>query len=971
MAVGRLQSVLSLLRRRVGAAPDAAVSDGQLLQRFLQHQDEAAFTTLMQRHGPMVMGTCLRLLHDDHLAEDVFQATFLVLVRRAASIQKQDSLASWLCRVAHHLSLTARTQAARRQTHESRAIPMTDCESIPDVDRQETRRLLDEEVQGLPAKLHAPVVLCYLEGKTYEEAAQQLAWPLGTVKKRLAQGRDRLRQRLTRRGVVATAVAVEAMLGEHAMAAVPGGVMDRTVAAALQLAAGKTLAAAAVSAPVAALADGMVKTMFIVKVKLAAAVVLMVAALAAGAGLVLVEGKDAEAPLPEETPVAADSKPQAGLDAKGEPLPEGAILRLGTLRFRHKGVVSGVGISADEKHVITTASGTAGVTVWDAATGREVRQLQHKAWFGALSVALRGTIVAATGFEKTVVWDFTTGKILAEFEGHGCSHWGIALSPDGTLLATSGGGWWGGRDGKLRKEDFSIRLYSIPMAKEIAHVPPLTGDVNALAFAHDGKTLASSHRDGVRLWETSTLKERKLLAPGLECIDVLAFSPNGKMLAASTTYNKPATILYDLATNKRQTLTPGTPSLAFSPDSKALLGADAGIQMWETATGKDRGLLGAERSRFSRVAYAASGRSIVVAKGNAVQVLDAATGQDRLPASGHQDGVTQVVVSPDGKMLASVGGEWSVRLWDLEAGRELHTIPGGAFAVHGVAFAPDSKTLAAIWSDSKQARVDLYDARSAKTTRTISIEKGNIHSLQYSPDGKFLATGVHGGGSSKLTLWDLAANKKVYDLDGAATFLFSPDGKAIARLGDRFTRRSNARQQLIVCEAASGKELYKYEDEDGYHRLAIAPDGKVLAAVSGDLKLTHLWDMASGKEIRRLEDPTGSAFGIDFSPDGKYLAASSRGLFVLRIWEVATGKEVRKFAGHDAFIHGVQFTGDGKMLVSWGADQTIRTWDAATGKEIRRHTCPPGVLRAVVLTQDGRRLITACQDSTMLVWDLR
>ena len=222
------------------------MTDGELLERFVTGRDEAAFEMLVRRHGRMVLGLCRRALRDDHEAEDAFQATFLVLVRNAGSIRKRESVASWLYGVAQRVTRKAQAGAKKRAlVHQSEAMVATGPES--DRDRFELRPILHDEVGRLPEKYRAPIVLCYFEGRSHEEAARQLEWPVGTVKGRLSRARDILQSRLVRRGV-ALALGVVAFLEDEAKAAVPESLIQTTVQAAVRFDAGG-IAATAASSP--------------------------------------------------------------------------------------------------------------------------------------------------------------------------------------------------------------------------------------------------------------------------------------------------------------------------------------------------------------------------------------------------------------------------------------------------------------------------------------------------------------------------------------------------------------------------------------------------------------------------------------------------------------------------------------------------------------------------------------------------
>jgi RNA polymerase sigma factor (sigma-70 family) len=265
---GRLQTALKL-------------SDAELLQQFALQRDEAAFEALLHRHGPLVFGVCRRLLADDHDAEDAFQATFLVLARRAASIGRRSLLGNWLYGVAHRVAARARKSGGRRRAREQdgfdlAAVPGTGRSAEPDV-----APLIHEELQRLPDKYRRPVVLCYLQGKTTEEAATHLRWPVGTVKTRLHKARALLRGRLARRGVALTAGLLAANL---LTAAAPAALLDATFQAALSFAAGGAVVGGA-STPALALTKGVLQTMWLSKLKLVAAAALAVAVVAWAGGL--------------------------------------------------------------------------------------------------------------------------------------------------------------------------------------------------------------------------------------------------------------------------------------------------------------------------------------------------------------------------------------------------------------------------------------------------------------------------------------------------------------------------------------------------------------------------------------------------------------------------------------------------------------------------------------------------------------
>jgi RNA polymerase sigma factor (sigma-70 family) len=289
MAGAHLASVVRFIRGMASRAGGGETSDGELLRRFAGGHDEAAFNALLQRHGTMVLGVCRRVLGDTHDAEDAFQATFLVLARKARSVRQARSVSSWLYGVAYRTALKARAQAARRRALEAQAVAAR-TEAVDPSDAavwRDLRPVLDEEVSRLPERYRLPFVLCYLEGRTNAEAAQVLGCPVGTVLSRLAWARERLRGRLTRRGVTLSAGALAAGLSQGAAeAAPPPALAGLTLKAAMGFAAGNA-AAAGVSAEVAALTEGVLRAMFMTKLRVLAGVLLTATVLAAGAGFLL------------------------------------------------------------------------------------------------------------------------------------------------------------------------------------------------------------------------------------------------------------------------------------------------------------------------------------------------------------------------------------------------------------------------------------------------------------------------------------------------------------------------------------------------------------------------------------------------------------------------------------------------------------------------------------------------------------
>ena len=311
--------VLRQLDRLFREGTLGGLGDGQLLERYLTRRDEAAFEALVDLHGPMVLGLCRRMLRDPRDIEDAFQATFLVLVRKAPAIRDGGLLSSWLYGVAFRVARRARNQTLRRRGRETAVANLVVPAAPETSDRVGIDPVLDQELNRLPEKYRAPLILCYLRGRTHDQAADELRCPVGTVRSRLARGRDLLRRRLTRRGFAPSAMA--AILGtgptlpaQLLVEAVPPSLASATVKAALGFGSAQTIQAGAIAASAVALAQGVLTTMKIAQWKWIGLAILATG-LSAG-GVVAVsyatsQAQDAQATESSSTAAAPDPQEKA------------------------------------------------------------------------------------------------------------------------------------------------------------------------------------------------------------------------------------------------------------------------------------------------------------------------------------------------------------------------------------------------------------------------------------------------------------------------------------------------------------------------------------------------------------------------------------------------------------------------------------------------------------------------------------
>jgi RNA polymerase sigma factor (sigma-70 family) len=351
--MGTTQAKLVLRHIRELAAAKAAVdvSDNELLDRFIRGHEESAFEALVKRHGPMVLGVCQRILHHRHDAEDAWQATFLVLARKAASISQRASVGSWIYRVAYHMAARARKQTTTRQQRESHAAARTAPDPLAEVTGRELLTLLDEELQNLPDRYRSPLVHCYLEGQTRDEAARQLGCSESTVNRRLEQGKEKLRQQLAKRGLSLSAVLLTLALTQNRAGNSLAATLVRETIKAGLTAAARGLIAGLVSPRVAGLANGALRGMGMAKLKIATGLLLataltvftasamarhVLAPIGAAVGTMELH-EPAKEPQAARQPAAAEERERMTvrgrvLDPEGNPLPDAQVAVLAGVR---------------------------------------------------------------------------------------------------------------------------------------------------------------------------------------------------------------------------------------------------------------------------------------------------------------------------------------------------------------------------------------------------------------------------------------------------------------------------------------------------------------------------------------------------------------------------------------------------------------------------------------------------------------
>jgi WD40 repeat protein len=697
-------------------------------------------------------------------------------------------------------------------------------------------------------------------------------------------------------------------------------------------------------------------------------------------------------------PAAAEGK----TDRFGDPLPEGALARMGTLRWRHGAPVSFVGYTAHGKQLLTACT-DGFFRVWDVASGKELRRFGN----GSRGPAVGGAAAVAV----------RAGVLVAQQSLGGA----VALSADGKTLAAAGG-------------DGVVRLWEVATGKELrmlrnapnpkgAPQPRgiVPGGAANLAFSPDGKMLATRGRDHtIHLWDIATGRHIRQMAPPTQ-----AGAANRVVAFRGGLGN----------------------ALVFLPDGKSLVSAgleiDNGqmgnvIRLFDVASG-NAGLeiKGQDRLAVGGLAVAADGKTLAVGGGNSlVRLYDLASGKEVGQLGQQRQGsiISSLVFAPTGNLLALCAtNSAGIQLWDVAAGKELRRLgepgPGNAnvlaaaggviMAASGMSpacvFSPDGKQLADVSSGNT---VRLWDVASGKEILPASGHHGGVSSLSVSPDGKVLTTF---GADRGLRQWEVSTGKELRQfpqLAGTATVVFAADGK-LATCHGGGTR-------VILVDLASGKIVRSIQPSSrtvqasaGGGDMALSSDGKLLA-IRGFDQVIRLFSTATGQELRALREqpPTAGVIGptpLVFSPDGTTLAsvgglpgpalAPAVGRLgapggngnAIRLWNVAQGSQPRIFQTQSQAIVDLAFSPDGRTIVTANNDHSLSLWEVYTGREYLHISpdaaAPPAppvqatVVRAtpaggfarlggqaflpIAIAPDGRTLAMGSTDRSVRLWDLR
>jgi WD40 repeat protein/beta-lactamase regulating signal transducer with metallopeptidase domain len=618
----------------------------------------------------------------------------------------------------------------------------------------------------------------------------------------------------------------------------------------------------------------------------------------------------------------------------------------------HVAPVRAVAVSPDGVYLFTGGAERI-LKVWDLTTFKETASYQPR-----MESAAAMSLILAAGYSPDgrllatvhesgviAIRNAANGDLIQTLEGHEDAVNCVVFAKDGkTLLSGS--------------SDRTVRLWDVETGKVRATLPGHTSWVYALALSPDGKTLASAGYDKtVRLWDLETHKELAVLTGHKGAVRALAFAPDGKTLASGA--GDHTITFWDLETHKNKlTLTghEGTVrSLAFAPDGKTLVSGseDASVRLWDVETGKARAVLKGHNNKVSAVTFSPHGRYVVSASMDSTwRLWDASTGRSLQTLRGHSDALTCLAWAPDGRFLITAGYDKTVLLWIVTTG-PLRNLTGHTGAVRQAVFTPDSRfILSCSGLPNSDKTLRLWDIQSGKEVRQFTGHTDAVNAVALSSDGKFA---LSAGMDKTIRLWDVETGKETRLLEGnegeVRSVAFAPNSQIAAAAGHD--------KKIRIWDLETGKILLVLEGHgDEVHTIAFTADGKRLVSGSRDHTI-RVWDIKNGAELLRIDEPKNSnSEALAVSLDGTRAAAGGDGP-ALRLWNLETGKLVRQFDGHDAGITSVAFAPDGKSLLTGSYDRTARLWDVETGRELHLFRDHRNIVWSVNFSPDGRRILSA------------
>jgi WD40 repeat protein len=637
------------------------------------------------------------------------------------------------------------------------------------------------------------------------------------------------------------------------------------------------------------------------------------------------------------------------LDLHGDPLPEGAVARLGTARMRHGYLLSGLAFSGDGKSIIASDF-YSGVHVWDATEGREVRRFFESVYYcNCLALAPDGrTLAVAFGDGSVRLCDPSSGRETGTLPADRYRLDSMAFSNDGSLLAMAGGG-------------NLVRIYDAA-SRQLAHRAAFPDYVGHIAFSSDGKVLAGGTKKGISLWDLAQVREVVRLKNEPDSQDSLyaTFAANGGPLAVWG-YGDASVRLFDANGVKEirrfnpdvAAITKAVDSwgwanniaVSFSPNGKILAVArEAGrIDLWDVESGKKLPTLACDSfQRASFLAFSPDGKQLASAGSdnwggdNTVRLWDVTQGKEIRPVAGHGSPISSVAISPDGNTVASAGRDGAIHLWERSSGKHLLRLDGHGNRRTQVVFSGDGRRLISWGSYGVDGVLRIWDSKTWQAVSRLELQGPDAFWETVSDDGK-IAISLELKKSS-VRFHDLTSGKVTQETENGfyRPIALSPTGDKLVGLDGKLMTVADRKELLHIRGAYASNSTVRFS-ADGRVLIAAAIPARSLKFDISDppAEEVAVVDPIAGKELRRFGKTDEKRLAIDavaLSRDGKTVvtvrtSGKNADEQLITLWEVETGRERGHFLGHRGHAHGVAISADGRFVVSGGQDTSALVWD--------------------------------------------